>query len=187
MIEVIGSYLHSLEKVSNVSPESLIIDAENIMNESKQKMYRVIDSYFEDKLNEYRKQVHSDLGPKFDFQKLIGDLKEVIAELKRIDYNLNTEDGLFQSIDRTISTSSEDLIIHYREETQRKLDSTLSLKLPISFEDSEVPAFRNDLAKYIRIINKKIVLPDQNKEMPSMDVISVKNEEIESYFRSKFK
>lgn len=187
MIQMLSNNLAQLERYKNMSPEDLIIEAKKEMEDSRRKMIQVIDNYFEQMLSEYSSQIRANIGKAFDFNELIKELTSVVIELKRIDDNLDSHDTLFDSIDRTIKTSSDDLLNHYNSETARRLDTCLSLKLPMKFVDSEADNFRQDVAKYVRVVQKKIGIPKEAQEISIRLHNSVNNTEVDSYFKSKFK
>lgn len=187
-MEVIESELAKLQKYNNMSMEDKIAEGLRDLNTAKQQMHDEIDKYFERLEKDYAQIIRQNSGHMFNFKDLIEELQILLAELRDLDGQLNSNQ-LIIGIKRTCELDMRNLVISYERKVEDKLDKAINLPVDVEFSREDAEGFRRDLEKYVQLRNKavKIDRPQGFGMDPMTRQIKLRMDETDMYFERKFK
>ena len=186
---VVEEELKRLKKFSKLDVEDIMQDAAKEMMSARQNMHQAIDSFFEEILADYEKNIRKTFTKSFDLKPLDKELRLALEELDSLDSQLKSgrEKYFIDSVRRVISIDMSKFVVFYQEKIRQGLGKGMVLPFDVVFSRQNHPEMHDFLRRYTVQKARMVGLSDKDMERTAVHhhQLKLQNDEAASYFDRK--
>ena len=186
---VVQEEIRRLSRLSSMSIDQIILDAKRELSESKGKIYRSIDVFYDEIMAGYEETVRKAMKQSFDFRDVERELAMALEELKSLETELNSDKHLVSSIKRVCTLDMMKFIKYYQERVRKSIGNELYLPFDVQFNERDYPDMISFLKRYLRYKHTNVSLNERELQMNHYrrDHLSLQDQEANQYLENKLK